>query len=119
MMDQNKDEIVALLEELVRWARFHGIQQAKDVLKEFLEDPEKGDIPKIIYHLSDGKSSEEIAKAVGVSSQTVRNYWRSWFSSGIVVQSRLYKGRFEKIFNLEDLGLSIPIVSITENSQKM
>jgi len=108
MVIENRDEIVTLLEELVRWARFQGIQQAKQVLQGLLEDPEKGDTPKSIYHLSDGRSSEEIGKAVGVSSQTVRNYWRSWFTLGVVVPSRRYKGRFEKVFNLEDLGMSLP-----------
>jgi hypothetical protein len=108
MVTENRDEIVTLLEELVRWARFQGIQQAKQVLKGLLEDPEKGDTPKSIYHFSDGRSSEEIGKVVGVSSQTVRNYWRSWFTSGVVVPSRRYKGRFEKVFNLEDLGMSLP-----------
>jgi predicted ArsR family transcriptional regulator len=108
MVTENRDEIVTLLEELVRWARFQGIQQAKQVLQRLLEDPEKGDTPKSIYHLSDARSSEEIAKVVGVSSQTVRNYWRSWFTSGVVVPSRSYKGRFEKVFNLEDLGIPLP-----------
>jgi hypothetical protein len=108
MVTENRDEIVTLLEELARWARFQGIQQAKQVLKGLLEDPEKGDTPKSIYHFSDGRSSEEIGKAVGVSSQTVRNYWRSWFTSGVVVPSRHYRGRFAKVFNLEDLGMSLP-----------
>lgn len=108
MVTENQNEVITLLEELVRWARFHGIRQAKQVLQGFLEDPDKGDIPKNIYHLSDGRSSEEIAKTVGISSQTVRNYWRSWYTAGVVFPSRLYKGRFEKIVNLEDLGISLP-----------
>jgi response regulator of citrate/malate metabolism len=104
MVIEGQNEIVALLEELVRWTRFQGIQQAKTVLEQLLE----GDTQRIIYHLSDGKSSEEISKTVGISSQTVRNYWRSWYASGIVYKSKLYSGRFEKVFDLEDLNIAIP-----------
>ena len=45
-----------------------------------------------------------------MSSQTVRNYWRSWYTSGIVSVSKKFKGggRFEKVFNLEDLGIPLP-----------
>lgn len=108
MVTENQGEVVALLEELVRWARFQGIQQAKQVLQRLLEDPGKGDTTKRVYHLSDGRSSEDIAKAAGVSGQTVRNYWRAWFTSGIVTPSKKYKGRFEKIFDLEDVGIPLP-----------
>jgi Fic family protein len=108
MVTENQDEVVTLLQELVKWTRFQGIQQAKQALQKLLEDPEKGDTPKLLYHLSNGNSSEEIAKAAGVSSQTVRNYWRSWYTSGIVSPSKKYKGRFEKVFNLEDLGIPLP-----------
>ena len=104
MVTENQNEVVALLEELVRWTRFQGVQQAKKTLQELLE----GDTQKVLYHLSDGRSSEETAKAAGVSSQTVRNYWRAWFASGIVAPSKKYKGRFEKLFNLEDLGIPLP-----------
>ena len=106
MVNENQSEIVVLLEELVRWTRFQGIQRAKEVLEKLLE----GATQSTIYHLSDGKSSEEIGKTVGVSSQTVRNYWRSWYTSGIVTVSKKYKGggRFEKVFNLEDLGIPLP-----------
>jgi hypothetical protein len=101
---ENQDEIITLLEELVRWTRFQGVRQAKEVLKELLE----GNTQLLIYHLSDGRSSEEIGKVSGVSSQTVRNYWRSWYTSGIASPYKKYKGRFEKVFNLEDLGIPIP-----------
>jgi hypothetical protein len=104
MVTENQNEIVTLLEELVRWTRFQGVRQAKEVLEKVLE----GSSQRLIYHLSDGRSSEEIGKAAGVSSQTVRNYWRSWYTSGIASPSKNHKGRFEKVFNLEDLGISLP-----------
>ena len=108
MTTENDHQIVTLLEELVRWTRFQGVQQAKQVLEKLLADPEKDDTPKLVYHLSDGKTSGDIAKVARVSSQTVRNYWRAWFASGIVTPSQKHKGRFEKVFNLEDLGISLP-----------
>lgn len=104
MIQENGSEVVPLLEELVRWARFQGVQRAKDVLQNLLSE----DTQRAIYHLSNGRSSEDISKAVGVSSQTVRNYWRAWFTSGIVALSKNYRGRFEKVFNLEDLAIPLP-----------
>lgn len=122
MVTENENEVVALLEELVRWARFQGIQQAKQVLQERLE----GETQKLVYHLSDGRSSDEVAKTAGVSGQTIRNYWRAWFTSGIVAPSKKYKGRFEKVFDLGDLGMPLPKGgsaaakpgSVTTNSQQ-
>jgi len=114
MVTGNDTEVVALLEELVRWARFQGVRQAKMVLQDLLKE----DTQKSLYHISDGRSSEEIARILGVSSQTVRNYWRVWFASGIVMPSKKYKGRLEKVFNLEDLGFPVPKVDIASAKSK-
>ena len=112
MTQENQDMVVSLLEELVRWTRFQGIQRAKEVLEELLT----GDTQRLVYHLSNGRSSQEIGKAAGVSSQTVRNYWRAWFTSGIVTPSKRPKGRFEKVFDLEDLGIPVPKQTGAEES---
>jgi DNA-binding CsgD family transcriptional regulator len=99
-----QDKIIELLGELLRWTRLQGVQNARAVLTTTL----KTDTDKIIYHLSDGRPSGQIAKVCGVTEVSVRNYWRRWFTLGITQPSHMHKGRFERSFSLEDLGIKVP-----------
>lgn len=96
--------VVELLEELVRWTRLQGIQHARAILGEVL----KKDAEKLAYQHSDGRGSAEVGKVAGVSDFAVRSYWKRWASIGIVVPSKKFKGRYERIFSLEDLGFEVP-----------
>lgn len=104
----NQDKIIQLLEEILIWTRLQGVQNARDVLIDAL----KTDTLKLAYHLSDGSSSAEVSKACGVSAMTVTNYWKRWFTLGIARPSSKYKGRFERAFSLEDLGIQTPSVKV-------
>jgi len=99
-----QDKIIELLGEILRWTRLQGVQNARAVLTTAL----KTDTDKIIYHLSDGRPSGQIAKVCGLTEMSVRNYWRRWFTLGITQPSKKYKGRFERSFSLEDLGIKVP-----------
>lgn len=99
-----QDKIIELLDEILRWTRLQGVQNARAVLTTAL----KTDTDKIIYHLSDGRPSGEIAKVCGVTDVSVRRYWRRWFTLGITQPSKKYKGRFERSFSLADLGIEVP-----------
>jgi hypothetical protein len=101
---------VDLLDEIAKWVRFQGIQLAKQVFAEAL----RKDIEKLAYHYSDGRSSAEIAKIVGVSDFAIRNYWKRWNTIGIAVPSSKFKGRYERLFSLDDLGIELPVVKKTE-----
>ena len=101
-----QDKIIELLGEILRWTRLQGVQNARAVLTTAL----KTDTDKIIYHLSDGRPSGQIAKVCGLTEMSVRNYWRRWFTLGITQPSKKYKGRFERSFSLEDLGIKVPIM---------
>ena len=103
-----QDKVIELLEEILKWTRLQGVQNAKDVLLDAL----KSDKEKVAYHYSDGRSSTEVAKICGVSGMTVTNYWRRWFTLGIAQSSLKYKGRFERAFSLEDLGIEIPSIDV-------
>ena len=103
-----QDKIIELLEEILRWTRLQGVEKARDVLVDTL----KTDALKIAYQLSDGRSSTEVAKACSVTSMTVTNYWKRWFTVGVAQPSRKYKGRFERVFSLEDLGIEIPVTTV-------
>jgi len=104
MSDDNK-KIVELLEELVKWRRFEGAQLAKKTMRELFSK----DAEKLVYQNSDGKTSRDIAALSGVSDFSVRNYWKKWNIEGLVVPSQKHKGRYERVFSLEDFGIEIPL----------
>ena len=63
-----------------------------------------------IYHYSDGRSSIEVAKAVGLKSHaSILEYWKRWGRIGIMDVITVRGGRrYVKAFNLEDFGIEIP-----------
>jgi transposase len=97
------DKILEELKEQSKWLRFLAFSSLKNILEKSLETKEQ----KMIYELSDGKNStNDIAKklknrGVKVSHMTVYNYWRKWYSLGIVEPSEKYSGRYQKIVSLE------------------
>jgi predicted transcriptional regulator len=105
-------EIKGFLKEILKWIRFQGLQDVKQVLTETLESERD----KIMYQLSDGKSTSEIAEIVGVSSMTVYNYWQKWSKIGIVEPFEGYKGRYKRSFSLDDFGIELPELSSPKQS---
>ena len=101
--------IIELLEELVKWRRFEGAQLAKKTLRELFSK----DAEKIVYQYSDGRGTKEIGDLAGVSDFAVRTYWKKWNIEGLVVPSEKHKGRFARVFSLEDFGIEVPM---TKNS---
>lgn len=112
-MSENQ-RIIELLEELVKWRRFEGAQLAKKTLRElFVKDTEK-----IVYQYSDGRGTKEIADLAGVSDFSVRSYWKKWNIEGLVVPSEKHKGRFERVFSLEDFGIETPQTKVAQETNK-
>jgi len=104
MSGDKTDRIIELLEEILRWTRFQGWRNVKDVLADVLTD----DLSKLIYHYSDGRSSRQIAQKVSVSHVTVLRYWRKWAKVGIVEPIKVSGGtRYRKVFELEDFGIEV------------
>ncbi len=99
--DKNIKEI---LKEILKWTKFEGMQKVKQVLVDNLDS----DVKKLTYELSDGRSSLEIAKAVGIAEHTVRNYWKDWSIIGIVEIHPELKKRYRQIFSLKEVGVEIP-----------
>lgn len=95
----------ALMDEVATWLRVSGYDKVKKLLEDTLDTPEK----KMIYHLSDGKSSREVHSATGVHFTTVASYWRSWYKVGLM-KSIPVKGGDRNIrnFDLKDFGIDIP-----------
>ena len=104
MIDKT-DEIIEILEEILRWTKFQGWRNVKEILLDTVNDESK----LIYHHYSDGMSSREIAAKVSVSHQTVINYWKKWVRVGIIEPIKTHGGiRYRKIFELEDFGIEIP-----------
>ena len=102
----NDQEIKDILKEILKWTKFEGMQKVKQVLETTLDN----DAKKLIYELSDSKSSPEIASIAGVNSLTGRNYWKEWAVLGIVEVHPDYKKRYRRIFSLGEVGIEVPEV---------
>jgi len=98
-------EQTEILREILKWIRFAGAKDVKNVLLATLDTEQK----RLIYHLSDGdRGSLEIAKVAGTSDTTVRRYWASWARQGIVESLKVRGGeRYKKSFELEDFGMEV------------
>lgn len=110
-MNEKGDEIIELLEKILKWTKFQGKRKAKDILTSLLDDNKK----KLIYHLSNGRSSPEIAEKAKVDPSTVRYYWRKWAAEGIVEIHPDYKKRYRRLFELKDFGIEVPEVVETSD----
>ena len=80
----------------------------KPNIKRTFDENLKTDTEKLVYDLSDGKSSPFIASTVGIDPSTVRDYWRKWADAGMMEVCPKYKRRFCKLFSLGELGIEMP-----------
>jgi Fic family protein len=105
-MSDKMDELIEVMREILKWTRFAGAREVRNILTAALDTEQK----RLIYHLSDGiKGSVEIAKIANVGDSTVRRYWESWARQGIVEPIKVKGGtRFRKSFELEDFGIAVP-----------
>lgn len=106
MSEQTLKDIANTLRELLKWSKFAGMQQLRNVLSQTL----KTDTEKIIYEFSDGtKGAREVAGAARVGSHaTVLACWKKWSKVGIVEPSLSFQGRYQRICSLEEVGLEVP-----------
>lgn len=105
MSEESLREIAATLKELLKWTRFAGMRNVKDVLVGTLDSDQK----RGIYHLSDGENtSVGIAKFAGTSDRTVRRHWELWAKLGIMESMKVRGGeRYRKLFELQELGIEL------------
>jgi len=102
-----EDEMIELLEELVKWTKVTSIPHVKKLLLEILETPEE----KIAYQFSDGKTSREVAKEANVSVGTISNWWKKWSKAGIAEAISVKGGgkRARRLFSLDDFGVELSV----------
>ncbi len=105
----SNSRIEELLAEILKWIKFAGAKEVREVLATTLDTDQK----RSIYYLSDGnRGSVEIANLTKTSDRTVRRYWESWARQGIVDPLKVRGGeRYRKSFELEDFGIRVPEIS--------
>ena len=104
-MNDQSDEQIALLKEIVKWVRFNGFSQVKDVLQTTLDSNKK----KLAYNLSDGNNTTRaISQKSGIGQPHIVELWKDWSTLGLgeYVKVNGYR-RFERSFDLKMFGITI------------
>lgn len=99
-----------LLEEILRWLKFMGRQEARKVVAEALhydgEDREKA--AKIAYQLTNGENTtKDIARHISFSYKWVSERHIEWAKQGIVEKDG-QQSPYEHILSLDELGIAHP-----------
>lgn len=105
-MNEKDLEQTKILREILKWIKIEGINRVRQIM----EDEFKEEMKILIYHFSDGRSSDDIEKLLNkkISDVTIRSWWKKWAKLGIMELHPDYKKRYKRIFNLEDFGIEIP-----------
>jgi hypothetical protein len=108
VLNENRDRIVELLEELVKWTKVTSIPNVKKLLLEILPTPEE----KLAYQLSDGSETvKQVANGANVAVGTVSGWWKKWIRNGISEPISVMGGtRARRLFSLDDFSIEIPHV---------
>jgi hypothetical protein len=111
-LNEEINEQTILLKEILKWIKFTGMNQVKTILEKEL----KTDADKIVYQNSDGKhGTKELGNQVGVSHNTVHERWALWAKMGLGENIPVSGGtRFKRSFDLEEFGIKVPEVKITQ-----
>lgn len=99
-----KETELSVLKEILKWVKFSGMNEVKNVLTTALDNGQK----RSVYQLSDGtKGIVEIGKLVGIkSTATVFKLWKQWTKMGLGESVPVAGGsRFRRSFDLEEFGL--------------
>ncbi|MHA1410138.1 MAG: hypothetical protein ACTSQY_07530 [Candidatus Odinarchaeia archaeon] len=102
------DDILNTLNEILKWIKFSNLKAVKESFENLLDTDDK----KIAYQLSDGNtSSSYIDSIIDPHQTTIADWWRSWYNIGIAEPISVSGGkRAKKLFDLEDLGITIPSI---------
>ena len=105
-MSEQNNEQTELLKEMVKWVRFSGMKQVKEVLSLTLNTEKK----IIAYNYSDGKNtSTVISKMSGIAQPTISDLWKEWLSLGLGEAISASGGnRFKRSFDLKMFGIKVP-----------
>lgn len=110
----NNEIIIELLEEILLWTKYDYTTTKQKMLQHLNTDNKR-----VAYQLSDGDNSRKyIAGKVGVSDQTISNWWKEWFEFGLTEQTEKYGGgRYKRLISLTKMGIPVPEVSMEEEDE--
>lgn len=117
--EANQNELIEVLSEILKWIKFIGKQELQTILTKSLKE----DVEKIIFELSDGRSLREIEKicknsGYSTNRTSINIYWDKWAPLGIVEPSNQYKGRYERIVSLKEVGIDFPSIKLGKGRKK-
>lgn len=109
-MSEDPSNLCEKINELTFWMKFSVWTTFVKTLKATLTD----DIDKLVYELSDDRSTREIAQFVSnggrkITHQTVANMWQRWAEVPIVMPAKK-KGRFKRVVSLKSIGIQVPAI---------
>ncbi len=105
-MDDKDPEQTRILKELLKWIRIDVKIRVKQAIESEFSEEKK----IVVYHFSDGRSSDDIERLLNktVTDVTIRSWWKKWARLGFMELHPEYKKRYVRVFNLEDFGIDIP-----------
>lgn len=118
--DENQDDLVSVLEDIRRWVKIIGLQEAIPVLNEVLfdeNDEDRDRALKIVYHLTDGtNSNDDIAQYIDYSSEFVRRRQNEWADLGLLERDKANQP-YSHVISLEQAGIEVPDISNPNNDE--
>jgi DNA-binding HxlR family transcriptional regulator len=114
-MADESDDIAEILEDIRRWVKILGIQEAKPILQDVLSSDYEEEQWKrrVIYHLTDGShSTRDIADVVDVSHRTVSRRQNEWADLGLV-ERESKQSPYQHTISLKEAGLDVPDIPDT------
>lgn len=116
-MPRSEEEI---LEEMLRWLRFTGLEDAKRVIDDaltFEDDERKQRDTRIAFEMMDGHHSQgDIGRRISYSRRTVGNWQEKWSKLGIVAENA-ETGYPEHLVSLDEFGLDCPPIPDPEDEE--
>lgn len=96
------ERLVQVSEEVLSYTRLQGLSAVRGILEQEL--PSQTD-RKVYQESTNDRSVREVAIITNTKKDFVHRRWQDWQKKGLMRPSLTQKGRFERAFDLEALGL--------------
>lgn len=103
-MTESNGALLAVAEEQLRWLRVAALPQVRETIETALTKTEM----RRAYELCDGNhTGAQLAKAAGVSPQSISNWTKRWRNIGIAYEVK--GGAIRHLISLESLELPLEV----------
>lgn len=110
MLMPESNDVIDVLEDIRRWVKIIGLQEAKSVLTEALshDDEEKQRDLRITYYLTDGQHSvREIEEKISYTRGWVSSRYDDWSNMGLI-ERESPNSSYRHVVSLKEAGIEIP-----------